>query len=874
MMGSDSGSGPRFTELGPFLLLRTIGEGGMGAIHFAVQRHQTGLLRPCVVKLLRDPLLKDPAHQARIRHEAKTMMRLEHANIPRVVEVGEINGRWFVALEFVEGQSLAAVLREMATRDMERFSPLEARFIVAEVLAALEYAHALRDPVTDTPLGIVHRDISPQNILVGYDGRVRLIDFGISVSKDRDFRTRAGQVAGRARYMAPERAQSYDVDARADLFAVGQIYAECLSGEPFYGKKKMGEIIALLVDGQVEVPRSPAINQSAHEIIARAVRVEPEQRYRDAAEMLGEFRLDGVERGQAQKTLSERLARLFDVQRDREQRAALLLSAAGWLPGQSKPPEVPAVSIKAVPEAVDLEATTRVFPLTDAAGDRVADPALDPTAASSPTSQQPAGLTSGRTVPAEVLLADIGASVPFLSEAAARPLELDEILRSGQSDAIVLGDAGDITRSIEIEIVFEDGVTLVRQIHLGSDIDQDIELTTVLARTDVDAGAHRLSPFELFVLQRITGTKTVADIQAEMRLSENDLRLALALLVDKHLLRRVNREAPIDAQPEESGELPAAVRVQTPSLPHGERAVTGAADPSSFARAVGPAQRTASTTQPSSPVAPAPAAASTTASTAASIAAPTAPTASTASTASTAAPTTSRPTSPITSPKTPPAARAPSLPPSQPTIPPIAPSSAPRPVPHTSPGVHSSPSMPRPAGGSARALVVDNAQFRAAALYEQCLRDVKNGALDKARGLLEQAVSWMPDEPRYRAALEDWSAFVERNKTREDLHALALAIRAEQLGNLANATALLRHVTQLNPNNASAWNRLGLLLARQKDTRGALEALTQALRAAPNDAAIRSNLLKVASAAQKGGFDLGLGDLWKRLTKTDGEGSR
>jgi Flp pilus assembly protein TadD len=183
-------------------------------------------------------------------------------------------------------------------------------------------------------------------------------------------------------------------------------------------------------------------------------------------------------------------------------------------------------------------------------------------------------------------------------------------------------------------------------------------------------------------------------------------------------------------------------------------------------------------------------------------------------------------------------------------------------------GVSGARSLDAPARGGGRGLVIDNARSRAAALFDQSVREVKNGSFEKARGLCEQAAAMAPQEERYQDALRDWPAFVEAHKTPPDQRALAQAVLAEEAGDLVRATTLLRQATQANPANATAWNRLGLVLARQKDTRGAAAALGKAVELSPEDAGILSNFAKVAGAAEKaGGLEGGLRSLWKRIVR-------
>lgn len=410
---------------------------------------------------------------------------------------------------------------------------------------------------------------------------------------------------------------------------------------------------------------------------------------------------------------------------------------------------------------------------------------------------------------------------------------LDKLLRASDADAVVLGDPTDVTGSIEIEVITDEGPAVVRQIHLGGDVEKNLEEQTVLVRTAVEVGVLALSPFERFVLQRVDGKKTIAVIQSEMRLSESDLRIALALLLDKRLLEPVV----VTSLAAASSPAPPVV-VSAPKSPTAPVPPVVAAAPPVVVPAAAPPPPVIVSSSPVVVLAAAP---------------PPPPVIVSSSPVIVTAPQPS-------SPPPPPAVSTVSSPP-----PPSAPRSAASIRGATPTAARSFDRSTTSQAG--RSLVIDNAQVRAATLFDQSIREVKNGALDKARGLLEQAATLAPNEERYRATLAAWDDFVATHRTPEDMRALALAVRTEDAGDLVKATALLRQATQWNPQNATAWNRLGLILARQKDTRGAVDALSKAVELAPHDAAILSNFTKVAGAAEKGGVDVGLRNLWKRIVK-------
>lgn len=224
---------PFATTFGPYLLLERLGAGGMGEVWLARTRVR-GAERLCAVKLLLPEVTKDREAVGRFVDEVRVGVRLQHKNIAAVLDVGCVGERHFLAMDFIDGIDL----RTIAQRAIAERAPLPmpiALAIVDDVLAGLAAAHAAVDPSTNAPLGVVHRDVSPHNVLVGVDGVARVIDFGLALSTLKREKTEPDVVLGKAAYMAPEQAQGARVSDRADVFAAGVVLYELLVARRFYG---------------------------------------------------------------------------------------------------------------------------------------------------------------------------------------------------------------------------------------------------------------------------------------------------------------------------------------------------------------------------------------------------------------------------------------------------------------------------------------------------------------------------------------------------------------------------------------------------------------------------------------------------------------
>src|SRR3990167_3375418 len=207
---------------GRYVLLHALAQGGMGAIFIAKYAGGAGFERYCVIKTLRRQLTEDADATARFLDEARVVAQLQHANICTVFDVGQVEGRYYLAMDYIAGFD-AHALQRRCKQVGSQLPPGTLFYIMGEVLDALDYAHRLQSPTSGTPLGIVHRDISPTNVMISYEGEVKLIDFGMALSSLKNQLTEPTLLVGKVAYMAPEQATGDPVDARADQFAAALV---------------------------------------------------------------------------------------------------------------------------------------------------------------------------------------------------------------------------------------------------------------------------------------------------------------------------------------------------------------------------------------------------------------------------------------------------------------------------------------------------------------------------------------------------------------------------------------------------------------------------------------------------------------------------
>ncbi len=211
--------------VGNYQVIAQLGQGGMARALLAMRRGPGGFRKLFVVKQLRPRLANDPEFIEMFLNEARLAAMLSHPNVIQTNEVGQDDDDCFISMEYLEGQSLSRVLRRVGRDAM----PLRLGvYVLTEMLAGLNYAHCLCD-FEGTPLAIVHRDVSPGNIFLTYDGQVKVLDFGIAKASGTAFETRVGVLKGKLSYMAPEQAMTQELDHRADIFSVGVLLWELLA---------------------------------------------------------------------------------------------------------------------------------------------------------------------------------------------------------------------------------------------------------------------------------------------------------------------------------------------------------------------------------------------------------------------------------------------------------------------------------------------------------------------------------------------------------------------------------------------------------------------------------------------------------------------
>jgi serine/threonine protein kinase len=261
---------------GPFELLRPVARGGMSIV-WAADDERGG---HCVVKLLRAVFLADEAARRRFLEEADLLSRFDHPNIVKVITSGEHQSRLYVALEHVQGATLRALMNEVSRRGRV-LPPAAASRVIVETLRALHHAHTRRDPKTGVPLSVVHRDVSPQNVMVCADGAVRLLDFGLATSTLFSFDDKHSAVHGTLPYMSPEQVSGEHVDARSDQYACAVILYELLLGRPFFGGLLAEQAVELLGRGYLP-PGLDVLEARLKETLTHALAVRVDKRFPDA----------------------------------------------------------------------------------------------------------------------------------------------------------------------------------------------------------------------------------------------------------------------------------------------------------------------------------------------------------------------------------------------------------------------------------------------------------------------------------------------------------------------------------------------------------------------------------------------------------------
>jgi serine/threonine protein kinase len=276
------------TDFGPFRIVRQIAVGGMAEIYLARQRGVSGIERMVVLKRILERYAGDAEFITMFLDEARLMAALSHPNIAQVFDVGEVDGTSYLVMEHVRGPTLGKLLaaaREAGTGGLPRREALGIAMMVAE---ALHYVHERKDEL-GRPLSIVHRDLNPANVMVSYDGAVKLIDFGIAKAATKVYETRAGVIKGTYGYIAPEALTgTKPVDRRADVFALGILLYELCVGDHPYDVSDEPNLIQRIVEARYRRPSEVRrdVPKDLDRIIAACLAPSPEGRPADVAEVI------------------------------------------------------------------------------------------------------------------------------------------------------------------------------------------------------------------------------------------------------------------------------------------------------------------------------------------------------------------------------------------------------------------------------------------------------------------------------------------------------------------------------------------------------------------------------------------------------------
>lgn len=319
MQGTSQG-----TPYGRYEHLRKIAAGGMAEIYLARQWGEGGFFRDVVIKRLFTNFVEHRPTLRMFQYEARLLAHLGHPNIPQVFDLGIADGTWFLAMEYVDGWNVADVWR--AGVRARNVMPLHVTLgVVMQVCEALHHAHEARDKA-GRPLRIVHRDVTPQNVMLTRDGVAKLMDFGVAKT-DARAETEAGAVKGTFSYMAPEQVRSRPVDRRADVFSVGVILYELTTGSRLYPGNDM-QVMTQVVEQDAPPPtsRMPEYPADLEEIVLAALRRDPRSRIASAADLALHLEHFAMRHGLlvGPRAIAHYLGEIFPVERVAEEDVALV----------------------------------------------------------------------------------------------------------------------------------------------------------------------------------------------------------------------------------------------------------------------------------------------------------------------------------------------------------------------------------------------------------------------------------------------------------------------------------------------------------------------------------------------------------------------
>lgn len=374
----------QITQFGPYKLIERISVGGMAEVYKATEHGVEGFERTVAVKRILPHIAEDDEFITMFKDEAKIAGQLNHGNIAQIYNLGQQGDSFYIALEYVAGKDL----RNIFTRCQQQGRPMpiaQACFVVMKICEGLDYAHNKRDK-HGRHLNIVHRDVSPPNILVSYEGEVKLIDFGVAKAAGRVSRTQAGILKGKFGYMSPEQVRGMPLDRRSDVFSLGVVLYEVLVGNRlFQGDTDFATLeMVRTVDVALPSTKNAEISKDLEAIMMKALSGEPETRYQTAMELHDELQAFMFQHGMfySRKDLAAWMRKQYarEIETEKDKNAGKAPPPKSPVPGAAagrKPTVPPSPTAKAAPAktlAPASKAKTLAPPTAAPAGD-----SLEPT---------------------------------------------------------------------------------------------------------------------------------------------------------------------------------------------------------------------------------------------------------------------------------------------------------------------------------------------------------------------------------------------------------------------------------------------------------------------------------------------------------------
>jgi len=337
-------------DLGPFALGPKIGGGGMASVYLGKYVAPPGEDAPpdqeiVALKVIKGDFVKNPEYEKMFLDEAQILTQLSHPNVIRTVGYGAQAGAWFIAMELLLGRSLLDLYE--AAIAAKRSIPVDvAAYMAREIARGLDHAHALVDEEDGHHLGIVHRDVNPSNVFIGYDGSVKLIDFGLAKARKRQTQSTQGLIKGKIPYLSPEQIKEDKLDGRSDLYALGTTLWETLAMRRLFKKETDVQTVRAIQKGEIPDLRTivEKFPDALWAIVEKSLKHDREERYADAAAMAKDLDAFLAKKKDLPAQLARLVEELFPGEREKQEQ---------WLSeatGKERKTFTPFVPIAEVPE--------------------------------------------------------------------------------------------------------------------------------------------------------------------------------------------------------------------------------------------------------------------------------------------------------------------------------------------------------------------------------------------------------------------------------------------------------------------------------------------------------------------------------------------